>query len=158
MIGIEVVVPAEKPHLPDPTSHPPTVGVEIEAGSLEDLFAEATRALCNCITEVDDVIAHESRLVELAAPDPDRLLLAWLRELLAVFASEGLLFSLARVKITSRGGDGVALEAQAWGEPFDAARHGLRHPIDQVDPHALRIVHHEGRWRTRLSCRVPPGP
>lgn len=155
MIGIEVVVPAEKPHLPAAVDAPATVGVEIEAGSLEELFAEATRALCNCITEVGDVLPHESRLVELAAPDADRLLLTWLRELLAVFASEGLLFSVARVTITSREAGGVALEAQAWGEPFDAARHALRRPIDTIDPHALRITSDDGRWRTRLSCSGP---
>lgn len=147
------MAPAKKPHLPAAADSPPSVEVEIEAESLEGLFGEATRALCNCMTEVGDVLPHELRVVELVAPDPDRLLLAWLRELIAVFASEGLLFSLARVTITPQGSDGLALEARAWGEPFDAARHALRHPIDKVDPHALRIVHEQGRWRTRLSCR-----
>jgi len=155
MIGNEVVAPTEKPHLPAADARA-TVGVEIEASSLEELFAEATRTLCDCITEVADVLPHESRLVELTAPDPDELLLAWLRELLAVFASEGLLFSVARIAIASRGAGGVTLEAQAWGEPFDAVRHALRRPIDTIDPHALHITSDEGRWRTRLSCTGPP--
>ncbi|HEX9733752.1 MAG TPA: archease [Thermoanaerobaculia bacterium] len=156
MTGIEVVTPGKMPHLPAGSESRQAVGVELEADSLEELFAEATLALCNCITEARDVMPRESRLVELAAPDADALLLAWLRELVAVFAGEGLLFSVARIKITSPGADGMTLEAQAWGEPFDPTRHAFRRSVDTIDPQALRIVRHEGRWRTRLSCSGPP--
>lgn len=146
------VAPAEQPELTSASHLAAEVSVELEADSLEELFAEATRALCDCLTVARDVMPHESRVIELTAQDPDRLLLAWLRELLAVFTTEGVLFCLARVTIERRGTEAVALAAQVWGEPYDAARHALRHPVGEIDPRALKIARRGGRWRTRLSC------
>jgi SHS2 domain-containing protein len=134
------------------------VTVVLEAGSLEELFAEASRALCDCITTDDDVMAREARVVELEAANRDELMLAWLRELIAVFASEELVFSRARVEVRDAGADGAALAGHLWGEPFDAARHRLKRPIDSVDPRALRISRNGDRWRTRLSCWKSPPP
>lgn len=128
------------------------VAVDLEAGSLEELFSEASRALCDCITTVDDVMAREARVVELEAANRDELMLAWLRELIAVFASEELVFSRARVEVRDDGANGASLAGHLWGEPFDAARHRLKRPIDTVDPRALRISHDGDRWKTRLSC------
>ncbi len=128
------------------------VTVELEASSLEELFAEVTRALCDCITKVDDVMAREARVVELKAASLDELMLTWLRELLAVFATEELVFSQARVTVEDAGAAGATLSGRLWGEPFDAARHRLRRPIDTVDPRALQISRNGDRWQTRLSC------
>lgn len=144
--------PAKTPPLPGAADSPSGVSVEIEAGSREELFAEVALALCNCITEARAVMPRESRLVRLVASDADELLLAWVGELLAVFANEGLLLSVARVTITPAA-EGVALEAQAWGEPFDVSRHATRRAVDKVDP--LSIVYDEGRWRTRLLVIAP---
>lgn len=132
------------------------VTVELEADSLEGLFAEATRALCECITKADEVMAREARVVELEAASLDELMLAWLRELIAVFATEELVFSRARVTVDDRGADGASLAGHLWGEPFDVARHRLKRPIDTVDPRVLRISRNGERWRTRLSCWKSP--
>lgn len=128
------------------------VTVDLEADTLEELFAEATRALCDCITRVDEVMPREARVVELQAASLDELMLAWLRELIAVFATEELVYSRARVTVEDAGVKGASLAGHLWGEPFDAARHRLRRAIDSVDPRALRIFREGDRWRTRLSC------
>jgi SHS2 domain-containing protein len=132
------------------------VSVELEADSLAELFALAARALCDCITRVDEVMPREARVVELEAASLDELMLAWLRELIAVFATEGLVFSRARVAVEDGGAAGASLAGHLWGEPFDAARQRLKRPIDSVDPVALRISRNGGRWRTRLSCWKGP--
>lgn len=132
------------------------VTVDLEADSLEELFAVATRALCECITRVDEVMPREARVVELQAASLDELMLAWLRELIAVFATEDLIFSRARVTVEDAGPAGASLAGHLWGEPFDASRHRLKRPIDTVDPRALRISRDGSRWRTRLSCRKGP--
>ena len=132
---------------PDPQAQPED-GV-IEANTLPELFAQAAGRLCDFLAQAESVMAKESRTVELHAVDVEQLLLAWLRELIVVFETEGLLFSRARVKLHENDRQ-VSLKGQLWGEPYDPSRHGRKPVVKTVDAGALRISQDGDRWRTRL--------
>ncbi len=63
-------------------SHTADLGVEIEAASLDALFADAVAAFSDAITEVDQVAERVARPLSAEAPELPDLLLAWLEELL----------------------------------------------------------------------------
>ena len=79
--------------------HTADLGLRVRAGSLNELFAEAGRALFSVI--VDDLASvNQVRevKVELTGDEPEYLLFDWLKELLYFFDAEHLLLSRFEVK------------------------------------------------------------
>ncbi len=132
-----------------PLDHTADLGVEVWAGSLEELFGESLRALTDCITEVERVEPRRAWPVRLAAPDLEQLLVEWLSEALYLFDARDLLASGARLEITA-GGERCELEGELLGEPRDARRHPLKVPLKAVTYHGLEVVRAGGGWRATL--------
>lgn len=134
--------------------HTADIAVEVSASTRDDLFAEALRAMTDCVTEVDRVEPRERRSLDLGALDLDLLLVDWLGELLAAFEVDGLLFCRAEATVADEPG-GLHLTAQAWGEPYDAARHPLKLMIKGVTYHGLEVgPRADGSWRARVIFDV----
>ena len=133
--------------------HTGDLGLEIEAGSLEELFAETLRGFTDCLTDVDRVRRLVARRVELTAPDRELLLVDWLQEALFLFETEQLVFAAAKVEVTPCDGPqdaAVELRAVAHGERFDTRRHPLKAPIKAITYHALELARQDMGWRARL--------
>ena len=132
--------------------HTADLGVVVTAPTLEGLYAEALRALTDCITEVAAVAPREGRRIGLAAADRELLLVDWLGEALYLFETEGLVFSAAEVELQGGREDGAAarLEARLHGESFDSRRHPLKVQIKAVTYHGLEVRETEEGWRARV--------
>jgi SHS2 domain-containing protein len=109
--------------------------VEVSGRTREELFAEAARAFFDTLTEVGSVRPEEAVEVRVRADDEDQLLATWLDELLFLHESEGWLFCDFRFRRLSE----RELEAEAWGERFDPARHAIDREIKAVTYHRLGL-------------------
>jgi SHS2 domain-containing protein len=121
-----------------PIDHTADLGVEVTAASRDALFGEVVPAFTDCMVEVAGVEERLSRRFELAAADLGLLLVDWLTELLYTFEVEDLLFHRAVATVTDEPG-GVRLQAEAWGEERDAARHPLKVLLKAVTYHGLTV-------------------
>ena len=129
--------------------HTADTGLEVEAGTLEDLFVEALRGMTDCITEVEQVAPKTHRRLGVRAGDLGRLLVEWLSEAVYLFEVEDLLFSRAEVEI-EESKEGFELEATAAGEPYDPDRHPVKIAIKAVTYHQLAVEQTASGWRARV--------
>ena len=98
--------------------HDADVGVRGVGPTKEAAFEQAALALTAVITDPGRLRSHEKVVVRCDAPDDETLLVDWLNELIFLTATRRLLFGRFAVRI-----EGTHLEAEAWGEPIDVARH-----------------------------------
>src|SRR5579859_1362124 len=116
--------------------------MRMRAPDLDTLFAEAGSALFSAL--VDDLSAvepKERQEIRLKGDDRPFLLFDWLNELLYRFEAKHWLFSRFEVQVKEDG-----LEAVAWGEPLDRARHELAHEVKAITYHGLRCERDGDGW------------
>jgi SHS2 domain-containing protein len=81
--------------------------------SLEELFANAAEALFSVICKIRKVGAKKPKGIEVKAENIDKLMIAWLQELISIVDIDGMFFSKFEViEIGER-----HLRARVWGEP-----------------------------------------
>jgi len=129
--------------------HAADVCFEVTARSLTELFCEALRALTDTMVDLESVAAEISFPVEKEAADLEMLLVDWLNEAVAFHETDGALFSRADIEIEQIS-SGWHLAGVLLGEPFDAARHGLKTLVKAVTFHQLRIERGVTGWRARV--------
>ncbi len=132
-------------------SHTADVGFEVEAPDLEGLFEGAARGLVGALG-VDGARdgAEDAGPVRLARPDLERLLVHWLRELLARAMAEGQVPE-AEVREV-RTGDPASLRAEVRWLP--ASPDGPAREIKGVTYHGLRVAREGGSWHARVVLDV----
>lgn len=144
-------------------SHTADLGFEVESPVPEGLFEGAAAGLVRLLRaeeggrEVDggrragddgaDGGAEERWTLE--SGDRERLLVAWLRELLHRALQEGRLPRDTAVALVGP----ASLRADVRWDP-DAGRDDVHREIKGVTYHGLQIVQEDGRWRARLVFDV----
>ena len=130
--------------------HTADVGLRARAESLDDLFAEAARALFSVIVaNLEEVRPRESLDFAIAAAPPDEMLRDWLAELLYTFEVRRLV--LAQFDVTI-GADG--LKATAQGEPIDPERHQLDMEVKAITWHGLKVVREGEGWLAEVIVDI----
>lgn len=99
-------------------SHDADLGVRGTADTLEQAFAQAALALTAAVTDLARVVAEIPVEIVCEAPDDELLLVDWLNSVIYEMAVRHMLFGRFDVRI-----DCGRLQAIAWGEPVDVARH-----------------------------------
>jgi tRNA nucleotidyltransferase (CCA-adding enzyme) len=122
-------------------SHGSDVGVRGLGPTREAAFEQAALALTGVITDPSGVEARERACFSAEAPDSEVLLYEWLNALVARMAVDGVLFGRFRVELV----DG-RLEAVAWGEPVDRARHRPAVEVKCATFTELAVRREEGGW------------
>lgn len=115
--------------------HTADVGIQAFGRSLEELFANAAWGFLDTLTDATRVLEAESRKIEATGNDREELLAHFLIELLYRFATARELFTRFHFERLDEG----KVVATVWGEPFDRARHPVRHDIKAVTYHGLKI-------------------
>jgi len=98
--------------------HGADIGVRGVGQSLSQAFAHAAVAMVAVITEPERVRPLRPITLRCHAPDPETLLVDFLNALVLEMAAREMLFSKFDVHATH-----TRLDATAWGEPVDIARH-----------------------------------
>ena len=128
--------------------HTADVGLDARGATLADVFAQAAEGMYALSVEPAGVREVEQRTVEVAAEDRERLLVAWLLELLFLTESEGLVFG--RFEVEGEGEGETRLRGRAWGEPLDPDRHELGVAVKAVTYHLLEVAAVDGGYRARV--------
>ena len=122
----------------------------MRTADLNGLFAEAARALFSVVVEdLGTVVASQRLEVRIAGTDREYLLFDWLKTLLYHFDAEHLLFSRFEVKVGEGG-----LEADAWGEPMDPARHEPNHEVKAITYHGLKVEKTADGWLAEVIVDI----
>ena len=120
--------------------------VAIEAATLESLFCDAASALMDCMTDMSAVESRETWSISLDEDSLERLLYAWLSELVFIRDSENVLFSDFSVQIVEDE-HSCRLRADVTGEKIDHDRHDMRTEVKAVTMHMFKIEREDDTWR-----------
>ena len=129
--------------------HAADMGVAGEGCSLAEAFEQAAYALMAVVT---DAPIEQSRRVDIhcSAPNAELLFVDWLNALVFEMSTHRLLFAAFEVDT-----DGRRLDARAWGEPVDVARHQPAVEVKGATYTALSVSEVEnGRWRAQCIVDV----
>jgi SHS2 domain-containing protein len=130
--------------------HTADVGLRVRANSLDELFADAGRALfALVVANLDAVRPTQSIVIDLVGDQRDYLLFDWLNELLYLFEVRRLLLSSFEVQVADSG-----LHARVAGEPIDLARHHLEHEVKAITYHGLLVRPSNGGWLAEVIVDI----
>ncbi len=133
-------------HLP----HEADIGVRGFGPTLEAAFEQAALALTAVITDPGGVAPREAVTIACAAPDRELLLVDWLNALIYEMATRRMLFG--RFEVAVQNG---ALNATAWGEPVDVARHQPATEVKGATLTALKVERDSnGLWAAQCVVDV----
>jgi SHS2 domain-containing protein len=133
-------------------AHTADIGLRVRAATLDDLFGDAATGLFTLIVaNLDDVQSREEVTFALAAGagEYDYLLFDWLNELLFTFDSRRLVLGKFAVHVMPTG-----LQATAWGEPLDPARHRLEHEVKAITYHGLKVIQQPDGWLAEVIVDI----
>ena len=130
--------------------HDADIGVEGIGATPAEAFAAAARGMTAILCDPDEVAAKVPVYITCDAPDLELLLVDWLNALIFEMATRALVFCRFEVAI-----EGTRLQATAWGETVDIARH---HPVVEIKGAtytALKVAHGEdGLWHVQCVVDV----
>jgi SHS2 domain-containing protein len=128
--------------------HTADIGVRVTGTTVDQLFAEAGRAVASLIVENPDAIEPRLRTtIELQAENVEPLFVDWLRELIYRFETEHLLLSQFSVSVS----DGYRrLHAECRGERTDWSRHLPDNEVKAVTYHQLRVAQTPAGWEAEV--------
>ena len=137
--------------------HGADIGVRGIGRTREEAFEQAAMALTAVITDPGLVKPNEAVEIvcdiqddELGLPDDELLLADWLNAIVYEMATRTMLFSRFEV-----GFNGRRLEAKAWGEPVDPARHQPAVEVKGATYTELRVrKDHTGQWTAQCVVDV----
>ncbi|MBI1747638.1 MAG: archease [Acidobacteria bacterium] len=122
--------------------HTADARVRVSGDSMEALFANAAFALFDTMADLGCVQTRQRLSLHVSADNRERLLHAWLSELLFLFATQHLLLSEFCIRSLTP----TRLEAEVGGEPLDLGRHTFYTEVKAVTFHQLRVECREGEW------------
>jgi len=121
--------------------HDADVGVRGFGATAAEAFEQAARALTAVVTHAE-VRPLEPVGIACEAPDLELLFAEWLNAVIYEMAVRRMLFGRFAVRIA-----GTQLDATAWGEPVDVARHSPACEPKGATYTALRVAQEQdGSW------------
>ena len=130
-------------------AHEADVGVRGRGATLAEAFAGAATALTAAICDPAEVAAHETVSIACMAPDDELLLVDWLNALVYEMATRHMLFSRFALSIADH-----RLQATAWGEAVDIARHRPAAEVKGATYCELAVRHEAGQWLAQCVVDV----
>ena len=122
--------------------HDADIGVRGIGATRGEAFEQAALALTAVVADPAGIAGHEPVEVRREASDDELLLADWLNALIYEMATRKLLFGRFSVRL-----DDHRLEATAWGEPLDRARHHPAVEVKGATYTALSVARREdGTW------------
>ncbi|HXG52819.1 MAG TPA: archease [candidate division Zixibacteria bacterium] len=121
--------------------HGADIGVRGIGSSKEEAFEQAAVALTAVVTDPALVAPGECVPLSCEAPDDELLLVNWLNAVIYEMAVRRMLFARFEVRISGR-----RLDAKAWGEPVDPARHEPAVEVKGATCTGLRVGREDGVW------------
>jgi tRNA nucleotidyltransferase (CCA-adding enzyme) len=130
--------------------HVADIGVRGSAPTLAEAFEQAALAMTAVIIDPAEVAETHAVEIAVSASDREMLLVEWLDALIYEMATLKMLFRRFRVELHDD-----ALQAMAWGEPIDVARHQPGVEIKGATLTELRVWQdNKGIWHAQCVVDV----
>lgn len=132
------------------TAHTADVGLIAYGDTEAEAFENAALGMFGLICDLSLVNKAETVTIDVESDSDETLLADWLNELLYIYETRNMLFSVFRIGSIGRGG----LAGSATGEQLDRGRHVLREDIKAATYHMLQVEHGEGGWKAQVLFDV----
>jgi len=130
--------------------HDADMGIRGYGASIDEAFAQTALALSAVITDPATIAPQTPVDIKATAPDQELLLVDWLNALVYEMATHKWLFSRFDVHI-----EDTTLEARAWGERVDVARHKPAVEVKGATYTELRVTRlDDGSWLAQCVVDV----
>jgi SHS2 domain-containing protein len=133
--------------------HTADVLYEAEAKTLEDLFADAGKALSNTMIELKSVKKVGEYKINLENEKLDVLLHDFLEQILYLTQTELLAFNDFKVKVEEKK-EKFFLSAEAFGEMIDKARHEIKADVKAVTWEYFKVWKEKNNWKCKVLLDV----
>jgi SHS2 domain-containing protein len=120
--------------------HTADVLIAAHGQTLEQAFENAALAMFEVMTNTTKIDTVQEETVEVEAEDEYALLYSWLEALLVKFEIKGMLFSKFKIDRIQDTPDGYKLQANVWGEKFNAEKHPQKVAVKAVTYHRMEII------------------
>jgi SHS2 domain-containing protein len=130
--------------------HDADVGLVVLGRDGPELFAQAGLALFDLVCDLDRVDERERYPLVGEADAVEPLLVDWLNDLVYLFQGRGVVCRRFAFPVWSE----TAYEAEAFGEPLDAARHAPRDLVKAATYHRLSVTQQEDGLEARVILDV----
>jgi len=127
------------------------IAFEANSPTLAGLFEACALGVMEAMVDTKTLGGRASRILKLAAEDPDRLLYDFLTELIIVKDVDSLLFRSFQVKL---GKDSKSLVCSMKGEKIDRTKHVLRNDAKAVTMHLFGIRHQGKEWKATVVLDI----
>lgn len=122
--------------------HQADMGIRGIGLSKEEAFQQAAMALTAVVMDPNTLVPTTAVDISCDAPDDELLLVTWLNELVFAMATRRMLFGRFDVHINDH-----HLQARAWGEPTDVARHQPAVEVKGATLTCVRVLQEpRGEW------------
>ena len=98
--------------------------IEVTAKDLKEAFSVTADAAINLTLDQDKVEEKGQKEFSAQGKDLRYLLFSWLEEITFILITEG--FAVKRIDFDIQQNDGYAINAKAFGEPLDFAKHNFK--------------------------------
>jgi SHS2 domain-containing protein len=130
--------------------HGSDIGIRGIGPTCASAFEQAALALTAVITPPQGIQLRQQITVDCTAPDLELLLVEWLDRLVVAMATRRLVFGSFAVTIR-----GIALHAEAFGEPVDPVRHAPAVEVKGATFTELRVAEvRSGEWLAQCVVDV----
>ena len=122
--------------------HLSDIGIEVMANSPEELFENAALGMFSIMYDLKGVAANEKLKVTVKSKkgtDIEELLILWLEKLLYVFETKNVLFCKFDVNDFEIAKSVKSIDAFAYGEKINLARHRFFTAVKAPTYHMLRV-------------------
>jgi len=130
--------------------HTADLGIEVYGRTIEELFANASFALYDVMSDIRHTEQREERGIQTGGSDWADLLVNFLRETLYLFNGEGWLVQACRIDSITN----YAVKAVVAGEAFDPSRHTVKMEIKAITYHQAAVLETATGWKGRVICDV----
>jgi tRNA nucleotidyltransferase (CCA-adding enzyme) len=135
--------------------HGADVGLIGEGPTREAAFAACVEAMTAAICDPETIVPARPVRIACEGGDDELLLYAFLNALVFEMATRRMLFRRAEVTISGSGAERRRLEAVAWGEPVEPARHQPAVEVKGATMTMLRVAREpDGHWQARCVIDV----
>ena len=129
------------------------IAFEVTAPTIEDLFAEAGRALCEMQVDPKNIKPKVTKTIKLQNISIDKLFFDWLAELIYLKDADNLIFSEFKIDI-KQSKDIYKLTALAKGSKINYKTMKLRMDLKAVTYHMFEVKQEKKGWRAMVVIDI----
>lgn len=139
------------------TDHTSDEGIRVWGSTGKELFEEAAKGLISVLVDRNTVESKEVLRLNIMSENVEGLFLQWLREILYLVETEGMVFSRFQIEkdnISLRNAESFFLSASIGGEKINPLRHGICKEIKSVTRHGFYIKKGNPWWEANILFDV----